>query len=433
MLLLIGPIAYAQDSTGLLTLEEAVVHALEENQDITVARNEAEIENNNATAGNAGLFPSLTIEGNYTENLNDTYIEFAGGERPPIDRKGARSTQYGASVNLNYNLFGGLEKYYRLESLQNLGRTGDVQARLTVENTILQTLNTYFEAARLTRQVDILQAAVALSLERLRRMEAKYEFGAVTKLEVLNAQVDLNSDSIELAQTATNLDNAKRNLMVLIGAFPRANYQVETDFVLNKDLELEEVLPEAMDHNANLVLAELRRQNAEINTLVTKSGNYPDLNLTASYGYNRVENQASFFTFQEELGFTGGVNLNYPIINGGRQNLQVQNAEISLENNQARMQQARLQVRKNVMNAYATYRNNLFLLKLAGDDVQTAVLNFERSQEAYQTGQINSTEFRNAQLNLIRAQNRISDLRIQSKGSEVQLFQLSGQLLQEVN
>ena len=419
------------DSVQVITMDEAVVQALKENHDILVAENEATIEKNKMTPGNAGLFPSITLEGNYTENLNDTYIEFASNEQPPIDRSGARSTTYGGSVNLNYNLFGGLEKYYRLESLQNLGKTGDAQSRLTVENTIIQVLNTYLQAARLSEQMEISLEAVALSRERLQRIQAQYEFGAVTKLEVLNAKVDLNSDSIEMAQTATDLNNTKRTLMVLIGQMPEADYVVQSQFNLDRSIALQEILPAAMEQNVNLILAEMRQQNSELNTMISRAGNYPDLNLSASYGYNKTENEASFFTFQEQLGFSGSVNFSYPIFNGGQQNIRVQNAEIALENSQERVEQAKLQIRKDVLNAYANYQNSLFLLNLANDDIQTAQLNFERSQEAYQTGQINGTEFRTAQLNLIQAQNRMANLKIQAKGSEVNLYQLAGILIHE--
>ena len=82
-------------------------------------------------------------------------------------------------------------------------------------------------------------------------------------------------------------------------------------------------------------------------------------------------------------------------------------------------------------NAYENYRNNLYLLQLVQDDLQTAELNFERSQEAYATGQINSTELRTAQLNLINSQNRINNLRIRTKGSEIELYRLSGRLIME--
>lgn len=425
--------ALAQPDSALITLEEAINRALEDSPDIVVARNDQEIAANNQNIGNAGLLPSLSLNAGYQEQLNNTNIEFASPEQPPINRDGARSTTYNASVQLNYNLFGGLEKYNRYQGLVIRNNLADVQTRLTIESTIAQMLNLYLEAARLSEQVEINQEAVEISLERLARLEERYDFGAATKLEVLNAEVDLNTDSINLVQSLKNLANQKRSVKILMGQPPEADYLVESDFFIHRSLELETILDKALQKNANLVLAQYNRQNAEVQTDVARAGNYPRLDLSASYGYNRQENEAGFIKFQETLGFTGGVNLSYNIFNGSQQKIAIQNAEISLANSEENIRQARLQVKRDVLNAFANYETNIYLLELAQEDLSTTRLNLVRSEEAYLTGQINSTEYRNAQLNLIQAANRINELEIQAKLSEIELFRLSGGLLQEID
>jgi len=85
-------------------------------------------------------------------------------------------------------------------------------------------------------------------------------------------------------------------------------------------------------------------------------------------------------------------------------------------------------LRRDVLNTYANYQNNLFLLEKEEDNLTTAQLNFERSQTALRLGQINATQFREAQINLIRAQRSINNLYYQAKLSEVQLYRLSGVL-----
>lgn len=422
----------AQEDTSVVTMEEAVKQALEENPEIVVARYESEIAENNATGANAGLLPSLTANAGYTEEINNAYLEFASPEQQPIDRNGARSTTYRANLELNYNIFSGLAKYKNHESLIIQSDISNQQTRLQVENTILQTINTFLEVVRLKEEATINQEAVETSMERLQRVENKYEFGGVTKLQVLNAKVDLNNDSINLARTLTGLHNNKRNLMVLMGSDPGISYTVPTDLSINRNIFLDNILQEAMNNNTNMILAELRRQNANLQTVIARANNYPRLDLSASYGYTRNENEAGFVTLQENLGFSGSLNLSYNIFDGNNRARQIENAEVQLASSEETETFARKQVKRDVLNAYENYENNLFLLQLAEDDLYTARMNFERSQEAYQTGQINSTEYRQAQLNLVQAAYRIIELKIQAKNAEVELYRLAGALLDRV-
>ena len=62
------------NDTTLLSLREAISVALENNHEILIAKNDAEINENKATPGYAGLYPSLDVQGNYTEELTDPSI-----------------------------------------------------------------------------------------------------------------------------------------------------------------------------------------------------------------------------------------------------------------------------------------------------------------------------------------------------------------------
>ncbi|MDX5480067.1 MAG: TolC family protein [Hymenobacteraceae bacterium] len=433
ILWMISSASYAQipESLQVLTLDEAIRSALARNHNIQVARYDAQISENNATLGNAGLLPSLGLEGSYTRSVRDVQTSFINPQIDDINRQNAESSTLNGAVFLNYNIFNGLGSYYQFTSLQNLSRIGDIQARLTIENTLLQAMIQYLEAARLQELLDINREAVEISRERYERVNVKYEFGTITKLEVLNARVDLNADSTLYLGTMADYANALRDLSLLIGREPTATFQVQEDFALNKDLQLEPLLAEALAVNSNLLLAEYLRQDANLNVKLARSGYYPRLDLNAAYNYNRVEDEASFLNLSKTEGFSGTITLSYNLFNGFQQRTRVENARVSLAASAESLELAAEQVRRDVRNAYENYRNNLYLLQLAQDDLQTAELNFERSQEAYATGQINSTELRTAQLNLINSQNRINNLRIRTKGSEIELYRLSGRLIME--
>lgn len=415
------------DTRDTLSLEEAMRQGLENNHNIIVSQRQQEQAENNIFIGNAGFLPRLNLTGNYQHSVQNTFIEFAG-EMPPIDRENAASTNYGASVELQYTLFDGLSRFYRYDRLQELGRSADAQTQLTIENTLFSIVQTYLEVARLRENLEINQAAVEISLQRLARAENSYEYGGNTKLDVLNARVDLNTDSVNFSQAYLNLQNAKRNLNVLMGSEPSNEFVVMDDFDINTNLELQNLLDEALEQNTDLQIAKYNLNTARLDEKISGASNLPGLNLSGSYGYNRQENEAGFIESQEQLGFTGGVSLNYTLYDANVRSTQIQNAEISTLVEQENVALTKQQLKRDVLNAFATYENNLYLLDKEEDNLETARLNFERSQSALRLGQINATQFREAQLNLIRARRSINNLYYQAKLSEVRLYRLAGVL-----
>ena len=67
--------------------------------------------------------------------------------------------------------------------------------------------------------------------------------------------------------------------------------------------------------------------------------------------------------------------------------------------------------------------------KLVPTKEDTAQNNFNRTQEKFKIGQVNSIEFRQAQLNLLNAELNRNQAKFSAKLSELQLLQISGDLL----
>ena len=61
--------------------------------------------------------------------------------------------------------------------------------------------------------------------------------------------------------------------------------------------------------------------------------------------------------------------------------------------------------------------------------MKTSAYNFDRTQAQYELGTITAVEYRQAQLNLRNAQNQWTTAKYQVKLAELQLLQLSGDLL----
>ncbi len=410
-----------------ISLQEAITIALQNNHDIVIARNTEEISQNNATAGNAGLLPSVTASGSYSGTNTDTELRLFGGTTQTIN--GAGSTTLSGSIAANYLLFDGFGNYYRFRSLKNLEEQAGVQTRLQVEGTLLQVINFYLQVVAQKKSADIAQEAIERSLDRFSRVNKRFELGNATRLDVLSAQVDLNADSVSYIQAVTNLENAKRDLLVQLGSEPDMDITIMDDIEIDRSLGLDGLLDDATSSNASLVLSRLNNQNALLGLKQNRSGRFPKVNLNASYDYFENNADAGQFEFLKTVGFSGGISVSLNLFNGFQQETAIQNAQVAIKNSEEALFQTQKTLKRDVLNTYSAFETNLFLLDKESLNLETAELNFERSENLFELGQITNTQFREAQLNVSRVQLNMVGLLIQAKLSEVSLYQLSGELI----
>ncbi|WMJ72058.1 TolC family protein [Cytophagaceae bacterium ABcell3] len=419
-------VSHAEENDSL-SLEQAVAIALHNNYNILIARNEAEISRNNAHPGNAGLLPAISLSGGYNLAVEDTEIEFLG-DIPPVDQRGVRTDTYNGSIGLNYLLFDGLGNFRNFQRLRLLGESGKVQSVMEIENTILQVVSQFLEAARLQAVYRADQMALDISSERYERVRTSYEFGGANRLDVLNAEVDLSTDSVNTAVSRINYRTAIRNFNVLLGYPANRNTDIRGQVSIAKNLDEEELMDHTMRRNSALRMADQNLMVTEADARIAQAGRWPRIELNTSYGINRTEAEAGFLLFQQTIGFNGGINASFNLFNGRQQAIQQQNAQVNLENARKNRELVRLQTAAELSNAWDQYINGLQLLDLEERNLEIARINFEVTEEQFRLGQVTGTQFREAQLNLIRAETRISETRFQAKQAETELLRLAGLL-----
>jgi len=424
----------------VLTLDAAVAQALNANYGIQVARNNARIAENSAHPGAAGLLPAVTLSGNANYNNNNATAELITGTDPntgaPIlvenSINGLQTSSAGGSLGVAYTVFDGLGNVYRYRVLKSQAALTQEQTRAVIEATLAQVMLGYYQLGRQTLAYALQEQSLARSQARLAQVRNQAQFGSATGLAVLNARVDLQADSIALAQAALLRDNARRDLNALLGQDIEARYEVETLLQLRGDLDWEVLAQYVRENNAELLAAQEARQAAELNLRVAQSGRYPRLSLNASYGYNYANNgPISFARTIESVGLAAGATLSFNIFNGNQVSRNIQNAEVSLANSRLQYRETEQNLIRDLRKAHATYRHNLKVLDLSQARLEAARLNFARTRDAYDLGQATGLAFREAQLNLFNAEIQLNNARFDVKVNEVELMRLSGLLLPE--
>jgi len=345
--LLTRPVS-AQEIPAILEIEDAINLALEYNFDIKVAKNNTEIGNNNLTRGNAGYLPTVTLNGNYNYNVADSKTEFSNLELPAIDAKGAATTTYGTGINFNYNIYSGGQRNYSYQRLQNDQAQGTIQERRMMEQIVVSVISQYLETVNQYDAYDIAVGSVRISQDRFNRANERYAFGDFSRLELLNAEVDLSNDSTIMVQAELTYENARKDLSNGIGIAPDAEYSVSNSFEYDEELVVDELLEKALSTNADYLLARNAVTDGELNMKLTKSTMMPRLDLTGGYNYSKTNFEGNFIESSRSLGWNAGLTFSFDIFDGGNRKREQQNSRIQLESEQYNLQKSENDLKTNV-------------------------------------------------------------------------------------
>ncbi len=414
-----------------LEKQEAVDIALEYNFDIKVVNNDVEAAKNSSSIYNSGYLPTLSANGGANYDNSDNQNEFQDGT---IQESTSKSNSYNASIGLNYLIFDGLGRMYNYKRLKELYNITEIQAREVVQNTLLKLLSSYYDVALLTENKSNQEQSLSISKSRLLREKYNYQYGQNTQLDVLNAEVDVNNDSITYLNISRELSNAKRDLNLVLGRDTDIDFEVDTIVTYTLNLTYEKLLNSAKSHNTLLLQAEKNIELSNFDLKMNQSGWMPVVGINTGYGwsdFNVDSNVSNAFSLasQTSTGINAGVNLTWNIFDGGGTKTRVQNAKIAIENSNIQKEQIELNLERNVANAWETYQTSLFILQAERKNVETNRRNFSRSEEQFQLGQISSVQFRFAQVNFLSAVNNYNRAKYIAKVAELSLFDLSGELI----
>jgi len=420
--------SYTSFAQEKLTKQDAVNIALENNYGILIAKNNIKIAENNSSLNNSGFLPKVTANAGANYNLNDSENTLQNGTIS--ENNGAESKSYNASIGVSYTLFDGLGRSYNYKKLKEVYNLSELEAQTVIENSLLQIFTIYYNVAQLTEDIKNISESLNVSKQRLLRANYGFEYGQNTKLQVLNAEVDVNNDSIKYINTQRLLANSKRDLNLALGRNVNSDFLVETDITFNLIFELNTLLEKAKKYNIEIQKINKNLELSQFDIKINKSNLLPSLNLNSSYGFNKSDNDTSFnFAEQYSKGLNAGLSLNWNLFDGGATKTRIQNAKIYEDNLTVQKEKTLNELERNVANALEVYNNSLFILNTEEKNVETNKNNFSRTEEKFKLGQVTSIEFRQAQLNLLNAKSSYNAAKYDAKNAELILLQLSGELL----
>ena len=422
--LCIGLFSFHTHAQELLTLEEAVEIALENNYDIRLAKNVLKVDSLGVSPGFAGMLPRVFAQANTNSSIQNISQTRSDGNIIELDNAKNNNINYG--VGLDWTIFDGLSMFARYDQLKELEKLGKAELQSTLLNRVSDVMITYYDLVQQQQQLTALDSTLVISEQRVVLANNRFSIGKASKLEVLNAEVDLNTDKTLQIRQSERYINTKIRLNEIMARDTNIDFRVNDEVLITKNLQLGELERLATTQNPELQAQLINKRISELELKQLKGNRFPKISANTGYNFSDSESSLGFTTKNNAQGWNYGFAARIDIFNGSNQNRYEKIAKLQIENSAIAIERQTHTINAQLHTAFQTYLTNLSLINLETNNEEIAKENLEITLAKYKIGTIPTIEFRTAQLNYINANLRLSDALYQAKLSEVTLKQLAG-------
>jgi multidrug efflux pump subunit AcrB/outer membrane protein TolC len=397
-----------------LTREHAVAMALEQHYGIRLAHGQRDLAKVGNAWGAAGALPRLTFTAGAGTNVNDqtenpsTFLPIA-----------TESQSVSPGLQVQWTLFDGMAMFANKDRLGLLAEQAEGNVELMVESTVQAVLTAYDNVLVQEESLEVLQAAMDLTQERLDRLDASLALGTARTFDRLQFQNALLTDSAGWLRQRVASRAARRNLNLLLAAPDDQAWSLTSgllDPISTGDMALAQA--RLAGENTSVSNAVLVMQLAEVGVRQAKARLSPVLGLTANWGntagqsravselppqlvFNPYENGdiQSFVT-----NYGAQLTLNFNLFNGGATRRAIQQAQVQVELAGLDRDRLLLEAQSALAQAWDRRAAAEELYTLAQRRTENARLAAQLGADRYRDGVLNALDFRALDVALLQAE-----------------------------
>ena len=363
------------------------------------------------------------VDNNSVQNTTQTRLN---GDIISLDNAKNNNLNYG--VALDWTIFDGLKMFAKYDQLKEFQKLGDTQLKQTIIKKVSDVNSIYFDLVQQQQNLSHLDSTIVISKIRLDFTQNRYTIGKGSKLDVLNAQVDLNTDLGNLIKQKQSYANSKTLLNQVLARELKSDFIVTEIITVDNNLMLDELIALAQKQNPELILQIINKNISELQLKQIKGERYPVVRVNTGYNFNDTKSSLGFNTQSQAQGLNYGFTASLNLFDGNAQNRNEKIAKMQIENSTLMIDQQKVTLNSELTIAYQTYLANIELISLENNNVDIAQKNLAITAEKFRIGTITSVEFRAAQLNFINSKIRLSNAQFQAKLSEIGLKELAGNI-----
>jgi outer membrane protein TolC len=417
LLLLLSPLFAQAQKT--MSLDEAIMQALENNYSLKITRNNEAIAGNNITL--APFLPTLTGTGRQSQTTSNTESSSTGTDK-------SRTNLYTAGLAMNWRLFDGFGMFTDYSRQQELLAMSSQRVKISVESLIMRVCSEYYNIIVQQNRMESALTSLSLSKSRYENAEEKYLLGVISGLDLQQARIDLNADSSAVLSQQETVISAYIRMTNLLNAGHEINFNINDTIILAPAIDVDSLRVRTLAFNNQLILARQGEKLSEYDLQSVRAERYPTLNFSTGYNFSRNEFPWQVDSYNQTKGLNWGFNMSWNIFSGLETNRRISNARIEAESSRLAYLDIENEILGELDLLYNTYRNNIIVANFETQSAELARASLEIAMERYRLGSLSGLEFREYQNNYLNAINRRLTALYQAKISEIGLRLLAGEL-----
>lgn len=411
----------------VLTVDDAINIALENNRDIKLAKMSVEKAGAAVDEAFGYALPSLDLNGTFTHFLqkpkmpfpdfaallkNATYsilfdenvIPRDNGKFVPVEtllQSFAQSNNYEAQLLLTQTLFsstvfrgiGASRIYYNLSK---------AELNNTISKTVLAVQTTFYGVLLAKQIYDITNASFINAQDNLKNVKALYEQGLVSEFDMLQAEVQVENIRPLVLQMENTLKTAEDGLKVLLGIDQQEDIDVsgEISYTPEELPDEYDLISEALRSNFGLKSLQLKKQVDEAFIQLDVSEYWPNIAAFGSYSY---AGSSDNWNFQNYSSLTVGLSFSINLWKGNRTKNRVEQSTITFKQTEEQMNLYKDFLATQVKTKYNELKRVQTLVDAQNRNVKVAERAYEIARVRYKEGNGSQLEIQNADIALKQA------------------------------
>jgi outer membrane protein len=449
MFLFLLPVtSYPQADNPVLTLNDCINIALENNADLNTSRNMAKIAQLGVRDSYSNILPTVNanFQGGYLKfgpsspYLSDEIVgidsitgEFIYDQTLRQDPARSRDS-YSASISISQNIFDGGYWWNNIRRSKVLNEAGKYDLILS-ENQIMKFVSQYFyNLLKDNKLLEVDSLAVKRSQDQVDRTQSMFEIGSVAQVDVFRARVNLGQDQITYLNQKNTLRQSEQLLNLAMGRDPLTFLQIDTVVIFEpRTVALQDLLDLAVENQPALQSQKLNVKAAEFSVALSKSAFLPSLG--ARFNYTRDHNQLEkvYSDFDQNWSYNIGVGISWNLFNGFSDHVNYQTSKLQLKNARLNLENYQRTLRSDIRNLYSSYNAILEVVEIDKKNLEAAREEYRLADERYRLGSGTSLELREAQVNLTQAEQILVTAEYNAIITYIELTEAVGKVKEALN
>ncbi len=403
-----------------ISVTEAVRLARENNVSNITAENAIRTANNNVRSARAALIPTLNASAGQSKSAGQR----VGPGNQLIDFIPAWS--YNTGLNSQVTLFDAGKMFADIKTQKANVVAQQASAVTTEYNVAFQVKQAYNSILAAKESEGAARAQLEAAQLQLQQSIARVKAGAANVSDSLRSVVQVGNAQLALLSAQNSYQTQSAALTRLVGT-PYFVTADPADTVAHPvaPIDSAQVMQLALDGPA------IRQLDAQLNAnraseRSAKTAYLPTV--TANLSYSGSGTSAIYGLNSNPYPYTRGISLslNYPIFNRFSRENNIAAAEISYQNTQAELKDARLGAQQSIITDMATLRNAEETMRVQQTNVQASEEDLRVQQQRYNLGASTLLDVLNSQSALVTARQQLIQARLSYRNARAQIEAVIG-------